>query len=188
MLHDEEWYMITADHVVEYNDSVSQGNQEFGVGSSVGSAYYDYRLVERTNPNISLSCSVDYQDGSYELGGHATNLEALEDDGETIYKTGVTTGYETGTINGVLTAHVTTTNTNAEVDSGGPLFYLEDFGDPMGVRAVVVSISTSGDGKDVGEIDCLGVSRTVYQGTLGPKPEEIVNDNNDPIVFAGCSS
>jgi len=183
--------MLTANHNQSSGDDIEQGvpnsSNEFGAPTNIANSGLDYQLIDLTNNNLSLTCTVEHNGTQYQLGGHATNYEALDDDGETIYKTGVATGYTTGSIYGITNSFVELTNDSAGGDSGGPSFYLENFGYPIGTRAIMVGLSSAGMGTET-TMSCGPFTNAPHDSrTYASKPEAIVNDEPN-ITFVGCSS
>ncbi|NGM67572.1 hypothetical protein G6M89_00875 [Natronolimnobius sp. AArcel1] len=178
--------MLTADHVIPDGEgaTVYQDSNFFGTATSYGSEYLDYRLVERERSGISMDCTVEHDGVNEEFHGHATNMEALDHDGETIYKTGISTGYTSGELDILDDDFANVGAEAASGDSGGPLFYYEDFPHPVGTGAVIVGMTiatlTTND-----SIECAGEERQWGPGTTITRADAIADDDDD-IMFDGC--
>jgi hypothetical protein len=192
---DFNFYILTCQHFLDgcsSNEKVYQHSQDLGKATGPSDSGLDYAAIERTNDDISLSGSIEYDGTNYQVHGHTTNYEVLAEEGDTVYKTGITTGYTKGQVKELNASHsegctnlsnsdtVTYSNNQAQGDSGSAPFILEGYGEP---EAYVTGLATLAGGNEVGEANCGGSSLPIRELAAGPSAEAIREEEDGDLYF-----
>lgn len=195
--NDEGKYMMTNAHNFQLLDRSDRYAYQYESSPSWGTTTdiwkdnngLDYILVEKTKYRRDMSGSVLHKkDTKINIQGRVATNELVI--GNTIYKTGKTSGADKGEIVGVNNVEVEHNAESAPGDSGGPI-YLKDYSPYIGEHWALTGIHYGhrGDIYDY-KVECDGVEYTVHTDGVGSSAEAIVNDikdqaDGDPIVSFG---
>lgn len=203
---EDDPYILTAAHLFHEhegdfcyggltNEKAHQGDQLFGEATSDYDTSLDYALVEQTNDDVSLGTEVENSRGNTYMDGHITNYEVLMEDGETIHKTGKTTGYTSGEITSITTSTSPTDScididrgecieysmNQAEGDSGSAPYVIRETSRGNEV-ALTTGLATVGRNQYY-KIGCDGGDHDAYDKTLGASAEAIKDDMGSDFYF-----
>ncbi|QCW03776.1 hypothetical protein [Natrinema pallidum] len=150
-------------------------------------------LVRQTNDDVIINNQVTYEGNDYRMVGHATNYEVIMENNETVYKSGKTSGYRSGTITGINDSGWTScvdlngkgleySMFQAAGDSGSVPFILREglSDDPM---EITTGLATLGRTRTGNSIRCDGNSYTGYEKTAGVSAEAISNHMGGSFYF-----
>jgi len=166
--------MLATNHTQDDSDKVYQGDNYFGSPTNFKSSSLDFQLISHDG-DTSLISSIEHPTSSGTIQGHATNLEALKSDSETILKTGVTTGYGSGQITDIGSNTVTFNGEGAEGDSGAPWFI--EFETYLGTQRYLVAMEISGPNNN--SYYCDGIEVFGGPESVGLTGETIIDYDDD---------